>query len=231
MNLLVLCPSRSRPWGALDAYQSFLSTKERHDTSMVFVVDEDDDKLGSYKHLELPLYILPPQGGMVAALNTAALHYADDAQYIGFIGDDHRFRTPGWDAAFTRALDANGGGLAYGNDLFWPQGQIPTQIFMSSSIIRALGWMGLPSCKHLYIDNVWKVLGDSTDSLFYFPRYVIEHLHPAAGKAEWDAQYLRLNSEERYAADRAAFEAWMATQASEDCERVRSALTGPSVAG
>lgn len=224
-SLLMLCPSRTRPWAAHEAFLSFKDTRELRDAAFLAVVDNDDPNLKSYQHLEVPIEFEEPRGGMVAQLNAVAMRYAEVFDYIGFMGDDHRLRTPGWDVAFTNALEANGGGLAYGNDLFWPKGEIPTQIVMSTSIIRALGWMALPSCQHLYVDNVWRDLGDGADALFYFPRYIIEHLHPAAGKASWDEQYLRLNSDERYAADRKAYEVWVETQAAEDIARVRTSLT------
>ena len=226
----MLCPSRSRPRSALEAYQSFTDTATG-DSTFLAVVDLDDTHLPSYRVLDVPIEVDVPRGGMVATLNEAARRYLDGFDYIGFIGDDHRFRTPGWDTKFMEVLDANGGGMAYGNDLFWPRGEIPTQIVMSSKIIAALGWMALPTCQHLYVDNVWKVLGDGADALFYFPNYVIEHLHPAAGKASWDEQYLRLNSDERYAADRKAFETWVATQAPEDIARVRNSTSGQRLAG
>lgn len=229
MSLLILCPTRSRPWSVLEAYQSFQDTAELPGSQFLAVVDEDDPTLASYQHLDIPLEVQPRRGGMVAQLNASALLHVDDFDFLGFVGDDHRFRTNGWDKAFSYTLNAHGGGLAYGNDLFWPHGEIPTQIVMSSEIIRALGWMALPSCIHLYVDNVWKELGDGVDRLFYFPRYIIEHMHPAGGKAEWDDQYRQVNSDERYAADRAAFETWKANQASEDIERVRRAISRQSV--
>jgi hypothetical protein len=190
------------------------------------VVDEDDPYLDEYRQCPSSISTLPASGSMVTQLNVVAVQAAASGQWdhIGFIGDDHRFRTPGWDLKFETVLNRNQGGFAYGNDLFWKHGEIPTQIVMSASLIRALGWMGLPSCKHLYIDNVWRVLGEATDSLFYFEDVVIEHLHPAAGKAQWDDQYRRLNSEERYAADRQAFNTWLAGEAPKDITRVREAL-------
>lgn len=226
MSLVVLCPSRNRPWRALEAFQSYEQTAADPRTEMLFVVDEDDQHLASYQFHDLPLMVIPPQGGMVADLNYAAKAVLTDptVTYLGFVGDDHRFRSSGWDRSFLDTLTANGGGFAYGNDLFWPHGEIPTQIFVSAHIVTALGYFALPQCKHLYVDNVWRELGEGANALFYFPNMVIEHLHPAAGKAEWDEQYRLVNSEERYAADRQAFETWLATKAPEDIEIVRSAI-------
>ena len=225
-ELLVLCPTRGRPAAARAAHESFRATSTLETSSILFVVDEDDPFLPEYLAEGYPTLHQPSPGNMVAALNQAAAWAIDNLKpkYVGFIGDDHRFRTLGWDKAFTDVLVAKGGGMIYANDLFWPQGEIPTQIFMSSGIIGALGWMGLPSANHLYIDNVWRHIGEALQRLYYMPDVVIEHMHPSGGKAPWDEGHLRVNTETMYSHDRAAFEAWLATDADEDIKRARSAL-------
>jgi hypothetical protein len=62
---------------------------------------------------------------------------------------------------------------------------------------------------HLYLDNFWKELGAGLDGLVYRPDVVIEHIHPAAGKAPMDDGYREANSSEQDRADR---EAWLAYQ-------------------
>lgn len=220
--LTVLCPSRGRPDTAHDAYEAFLATRESDQSEMVFVLDEDDPKGTEY---QVPL-IRVPRGrpGMTDALNRAVEQVWDAAEVIGFVGDDHRFRTPGWDRVFLDHLRMVDGGLAYGNDRNWPNGEIPTQIFASSEIWKALGWMALPTARHLYLDNAWRVIGDTIERLYYFPDVVIEHMHPAYAKGQWDDQYLSYNNEATFSEDRAAFEEWLASGAERDIDRVRSAL-------
>jgi hypothetical protein len=87
--------------------------------------------------------------------------------------------------------------------------------------------MGLPECRHLYIDNVWGTVGREIGKLSYLPDVVIEHMHPAGGKAVWDEGHLRVNTDAMFSHDRAAFEAWVENRSAEDIERVRSALGVP----
>jgi hypothetical protein len=181
---------------------------------LVFVLDHDDETVPEYHRPRngRELIIRKPEhaGGMVNALNAAALAGIREWPHelaFGFVGDDHRFRSKGWDEKFLLTL-ADRPGFVYGNDLFWPKGEIPTQIFISARIIGRLGWMGLPTCDHLYIDNVWRELGEATGSIRYYPDVVIEHMHPAGGKAAWDEGHLRVNSEAMYNHDAAAFAAW-----------------------
>lgn len=165
---------------------------------------------------------------MVNALNAAALRTLVEwphERVLGFVGDDHRFRTAGWDVTFLEAL-ADRPGFVYGNDLFWPKGEIPTQIFISAGIVAELGWMALPTCNHLYVDNAWMELGQATGSIRYYQDIVIEHMHPAANKAPRDEGYDRVNSAEMYNHDGAAFATWRDSQRFEDdVRRVTAALT------
>ena len=225
-DLLILCPTRGRPAAAQEAYDSFILTAQLDSSEIMFLIDDDDPEIGGYEAHDYLHLTQPSPGNMVHALNAGALWAIENMEpkYIGFVGDDHRFRTPGWDIAFKGLLETRGGGMVYGNDTVRVDGDIPTQIVMSASIIQTLGWMGLPTCTHLYIDNVWRVIGDECKALFYMPDIVIEHLHPAAGKVEWDDGHKRVNTSQMYEHDAAAFSEWLSSQAESDIRKVREAL-------
>jgi hypothetical protein len=124
--------------------------------------------------------------------------------------------------AITDALTELGSGIAYGNDLL--QGErLPTAAFMTSDIIRTLGWMCPPTLEHLYIDNAWLELGRAMGRLRYLPDVVLEHLHPDAGKAQQDQTYAEANHPDRDRRDKAAFEAWRRDGLPRDLELLRAA--------
>lgn len=167
---------------------------------------------------------------MVNALNAAVKltfeHWPQET-VVGFVGDDHRFRTRDWDKVFHEAL-GDRPGFVYGNDLFWGNGEIPTQIFTSAVILKYLGWMGLPGCTHLFIDNAWMELGQATGCIRYYKNIIIEHMHPAGGKVEWDEGHLRVNSPAMYGHDGEVFEQWRSSDRFlEDVQRVRLAISSP----
>jgi hypothetical protein len=227
VSLLVLAPTRGRPQKAVELLDAFRETVVLPDTALLCVVDEDDPQLDTY------LVVLPPAnvevnetvGSMGAALQASAtLHAAMNVYtYLGFMGDDHRPRTTGWDKAFNETLDRHGGGYAYGNDLF--QGQnLPTQVVMNTSIVNQLGWMAPPGLRHLYFDNAWKFLGESVDRLFYLYDVIIEHVHPFAGKSEWDEGYARVNDPGLYQADRATYEQWQRDRSAADIETIKRVI-------
>ena len=230
MSIVVLCPTRERPGNMVETARSVLETRHFGSTRIVAVIDHDDpaaDKYVARSSMLYDFYFPIHDGGMVAALNAAAkdaLRLYPDMTILGFVGDDHRFRTEEWDRVITETL-AEKPGFAYAYDGFWHKGEIPTQIFISREIVIGLGYFALPDCRHLYVDNAWRALGDATGALHYRSELLIEHMHPTIGKAEWDEGYKRVNSAETYAHDRAAFEAWRASpRFTEDVRRVRRAL-------
>jgi hypothetical protein len=220
----VFVPTRGRPAKAVELELQVRKTI-RATTTVVFVVDADDPLRDAYTSLELTTLVVPAaRDGMVAALNRAWESYVVGEQTaVAFMGDDHRPRTDGWDAAYLAALNELGTGLVYGNDLVHGAA-LPTQVAMTSDIPRALGYMAPPVLSHLYVDNFWHELGSTLDRVRYLADVVVEHMHPLVGKAADDEGYRRVNAPDRHAADRAAFEGYMHDGFAGDVAKVRAVM-------
>jgi len=80
-----------------------------------------------------------------------------------------------------------------------------TAVAMTSDIVQTLSYMAPPQLVHLCLDLVWVEWGKGMERITYLPDVVIEHLHPAAQKAEMDAGYAEVNSEQQVSADSAAY--------------------------
>jgi hypothetical protein len=223
-DLVVIVPTRERPDAARELVHAFADTCAA-DTFLAFAVDEDDPARAEYEALvdgRSTGIVLTPSRTMVEALNQAAVPIAatTGAFAVGFMGDDHRPRTVGWDQAYLDALREMGTGIVYGDDR--AQGRsLPTQCAMTADIVQALGFMALPTLRHLYVDNFWRDLGRAAGCLRYLPGVVVEHVHPFAGKAEMDAGYERVNAPEVYSADRAAYAAYQSGPMHGDVAKVR----------
>ena len=218
MNVVVVVPSRGRPERAMETLRSIRDTQARVSTRSVLVVDRSDPELPRYREMIASLMVGEYRdrpslvvldddetGNLVKATNTVSLRIAaeDPRCIIGNLGDDHVIRSPGWDKQVLEALETPG--IAYGDDLL--QGaHLPTAPFISASIVLALGWYALPTCHHMYIDDAWKTLGQNLGILRFLPDVIIEHVHPAARKVEWDEGYDRANASMEQ--DRLAFEDW-----------------------
>ena len=207
MSIIVLCPTRGRGFKAVNATNnSFYDTKTLDTTRLVFIVDRDDaswDNDSEYDHDVVYYARKTLPRNIVAATNEAWEYYKDDADIFGFIGDDNRFRSTGWDEKFESAL--GNGGVGYGDDgVHGPN--LPTSWWVTSDILRRLGWFCNPALRHFFLDNTWLELGKSTNSLHYIPDVLIEHLHFSFGKSELDNTW---HTMEVGAGDDARFKNWL----------------------
>jgi len=259
-DLVVIIPTRGRPGAIPELIESFLETCGE-DTSIIFAVDDDDPLLDDYgtavreslyiggtdpdgwrtwerrdKTINAGVCVIDNPTNMVGALNRTAAYVLNPeilvnfgVKAIAFMGDDHRPRTAGWDTAYLEALGAKPG-FVYGNDLH--QGRrIPTQVAISVSVVRALGHMAPDVLTHLYVDDYWKNLGTSAGCLTYLPEIVVEHCHPAAGKAGWDPGYVRVNDPGMYARDEKAIQDYWEAYGSRDIRLVMDAISRESSDG
>lgn len=225
-------PSRGRPERARVALQAIRDTALMVETSVALVVDADDPMLPEYRSLrfqpfgaEVMVVVLQPEdtGNLVRATNTVAMRIADvDPQaIIGNLGDDHVCRTPGWDQIVLDALRTPG--IAYGDDLI--QGEaLPTAPFISAAIVEALGYYFVPDVEHMYCDNAVRDIAEQAGVRRYLPDVIIEHVHPAVGKADWDAGYIAVNDPRAIARDKARYESWRLHAMATDVGRVRAML-------
>lgn len=226
-DLVVVVPSRGRPWAVAELAETFVQTCSA-DTWLLAAVDADDPTLPQYQAAVLGarviVHTVAQPAGHVGAINAGAAEALrwKNPHAIAKLDDDHRPRTRHWDAMLLAALDSLGGtGIAYGNDLL--QGaKLPTAPAMSADIVRALGFMGPPTLTHLYVDDFWRDLGEAAGCLRYVPEVVIEHMHPFAGKAPMDEGYERVNDPARYAADQAAYRRYLGERLAADAATVRA---------
>lgn len=213
-DLAILIPSRSRPQSIISLLEALGDTNTRSD--VIVVIDDDDPYKESYLDIEVTTMIVYRDGkGMARPLNKAASFLAWEYRHFAFLGDDHRPRTFEWDRLFIEELDAIETGIVYGNDLFMKEA-LPTAVAMTGDIVRALDGMVPKGMIHLYLDNFWLTLGRDLESISYMPDVIIEHLHPAAGKAEWDDQYKEVNASDIYIQDLAFLEEYLASQSYAD---------------
>jgi hypothetical protein len=236
-ELTVVVPSRGRPDALRDLVGAFQMTTTAG-TRLVVAVDEDDPYLVGYHRVQEatracqigtgPVYLEPvpyfdlvvgPPSRIGPILNDVVPRYAVDSFAMGFMGDDHRPRTQGWDRAYVDALYELGTGVVWGDDLIMGP-QIPTQVAMTSNIVLATGHFVPEGMKHLWLDNAWKAIGEAT-SFRYLPHVIVEHMHPIAGKGEWDASYRANNTDEVFEHDRLRFLEWQAHELPEWIQKIR----------
>lgn len=224
MTIAILTPSRGRPDRFAELIHAIYQTADT-DIAVYLATDDDDQP---YPHIDGVTSLRGPRRRLAEWTNELAkAALADGHDTIGFLGDDHRPRTPGWDTRIQEAFERMGSGLAYGRDGLQDE-RLPTAPFWTADVIRALGWFYPPILKHLYADDYWKLLADDLGRRAYLPDVYIEHMHPsaldAAGQPKAQADSLNLENDQFYDRDRAAFQRFARDQHQAILRRVRAAL-------
>lgn len=186
-DLLMVVPSRGRPASIARLWQAMLGTCT---ITPALVVGLDDDDEHQYDRIPGVEYEVRSGLRQVTAwTNELAVPRAGDYRAIGVIGDDNVPRTGGWDTRIMAALEQVP--FAFGNDLY-PRdpGSMSCHIFMRSDVIRALGYAGVPSISHMYVDVGWFAWGTAC-GISYLDDVIIEHLHYSVGKSGHDETYAR----------------------------------------
>lgn len=225
----LLIPSMGRPVEALLALASaYRKPMPNGVLDAVVVLDRQEDWQpyldAGIKELDLMTVPNTESHGFVSPVNLAAAAFVRVnplPKYIGFMGDDHRIRTDG--AWWNLVLDRNEA-FVYGDDLL--QGiNLPTAVFIRGDVVAALGYFAPPVLQHLYADNAWLELGRASGSIHYEPRLVIEHMHPAAGKGDYDALKAELNDSPIRNRDERAFNEWRSSSAfTNDVEVIKKCI-------
>lgn len=210
VNMVVIVPTRGRPDNARRLFDQFKTTVlDPENVDLWFAVDDDDSELQGYLDLQADgaQVTVGPRLRMAGTLNMVAVALSSIYDVVGFLGDDHLPRTMHWDSEIA-AEASKPGAIVYGNDLIMGE-NLPTAVFMDARIIRKVGYMVPPGFIHLFLDNTWKTWGTRAGTLKYLPRIIIEHLHPLAGTAKNDEQYVEVNSSAVWQADEKRFDEYV----------------------
>lgn len=154
-------------------------------------LDEDDLKLPEYRvprsaetggHWNLNITI-GPRILLSEAWNVAAEKATGDIWMHA--GDDIIFRTPGWDKAVADAFPPDGIAFVYGRDGYQDE-NLGTHGFVTRRWVDAVGYFMPPYFSSDYNDLWLHEVAGMIDRRVYLPDVLIEHMHPIAGKGEWD---------------------------------------------
>lgn len=235
-KLMVLVPTRSRPHNLRSIIDAWWSTGAFEVAQLRFIVDADDAVLDQYRGIldqtpEAVMDLQPRWQQLVPKLNEASVRLAEEGDYdfFAFMGDDHLPRTRLWaHRLIERHLTTHVTGqnwFQYGRDGFQDR-NLPTWWSVDRRWIKTLGLMVPGKMEHLYCDNAVKSLAVSAGVEHYNPDIFIEHMHPVAGKASGDSQYMRVNSSAQYDRDQMAFAHWLEHEQDRDAKLLEDAARG-----
>lgn len=118
--------------------------------------------------------IIAEKRGTVTEAINKYMNQVENYDFIHITNDDVIYQTKGWDTSFVKRAKEYGPGIYYGNDML--QGKnLPTFPFISTSIIKTVGWLQLPTLNRYCGDVVWKFIGESCNCIYYLEYITIEH--------------------------------------------------------
>lgn len=195
-------PSRHRP----DNINRFFRHWHQTGATAKGVLWLDDDDAFHYHGISIPtswqLIIRPPMNGGTGAITNAFFTLFPNEPWYGLLGDDIIPRTEGWDQ---KLIEAANDGLAYCDDGIHGEAHAAHPV-IRGDLVRELGWLALPGCQRLYIDNALFEYAKKRAKAVYLPDVLMEHMHFSNGKAPIDDTYLKPPSR-----DREIFDEWMKT--------------------
>lgn len=180
MKILAICPS-IRPTQRAFMLDSFLSTRSDCTTIIIHYNKGNLTKIYNEIFFDNPNY-----------------------DFYHMMNDDTLYRTDNWDLNLAKK-----GKITYGNDCLQEE-NLCTFPMIDGRIVRALGWLQLPTLEKYCGDSVWKFIGQSLNILEYVPEVVIEH--------KWEGQNDELCKE-----DMAKFAQWL-PEAYKDLDKIRKVI-------
>ena len=205
IKLAITVPTRGRPHNLKRLAKAVKETCKL-DYELFARIDDDDTSV--YPELDNVTYIVGPRIFFTASLNELAkIASEQDFTHVAILGDDVLPETVGWDEIMVNSLPELG--VAYGSDglehLHPPD--LPTHVVVPMEMYRRLGWLGMPTSRHLFLDNAWRELGRLT-KFIYHPDVKLSHLHRWNKAAPDDKTYQEANNKKKREDDRIAFETW-----------------------
>jgi hypothetical protein len=204
-KLAITVPTRGRPHN-LERLAKAVKETCKLEYELFARIDEDDSSV--YPELDNVTYVVGPRIFFTASLNELAkIASEQDFTHVAILGDDVLPETIGWDETMVKSLPELG--VAYGSDglehLHPPD--LPTHVVVPMEMYRRLGWLGMPTSRHLFLDNAWRELGRLTEFI-YHPDVKLSHLHRWNKAAPDDKTYREANDKQKREDDRIAFETW-----------------------
>lgn len=206
--LAILCPSRGRPTNLARLRDAVNATTTN--ARIYTRIDDDDAHVDEYATITGVTMFRGPRIFYGASVNElAAVAVADGATHLAMFGDDVVPETVGWDRILIEAL---GGrlGIAYGDDGLRHKHapDLPTHYVTQAELFTRLGWLVLPTLRHLFADDVAREIGKGLGNLVYVDEAKLEHRHRWVGKAPDDLTYREANDKQKRELDKRAYLAW-----------------------
>lgn len=181
----LLVPSRYRPTQLLEMCESAIEKADNpDDIEVIAIIDKDDDSYDIYSHPNMRIYMV--KRTVLSQYWNIAYAHANGPIYM-HCSDDIRFRTKHWDTIVKKHFDKVNDKILflYGRDGLQDE-DLGTHGFIHQKWVETVGYFVPPYFSSDYNDTWLNEVAQGIGRRVYEPRIYTEHLHPAAGKGEYD---------------------------------------------
>ena len=189
----IIFPTRKRPQNVIRLVDSILSTADdANNLELCLYLDEDDtESVSAVANVAERISTQALCGNLkIGSQMYNELYRIIDGEIIMFAADDIVFKTKGWDTIVTKKFDEYPDKIlfVYGEDGY-QHGRIGTHGFIHANWADTVGYVLPPQLASAYTDEWVTELDIRVNRNCYIPELVVEHLHPANGKAPNDSTY------------------------------------------
>lgn len=227
-KLLVLCPSKSRPFKLLDMIKTFNATVDKNNTDLMVLLDDDDTELRIYLE-KLPKWVkvnvYNREGDITKTteiLNRAWEEQKDNYEFFSVTNDDFKYRTTFWDL---RLCNKNRISTGFEPNMFNKHGyktlSFPVTSVIDGEIIKAVGWIQYPLLIHSGGDNVWNWIGRRLKISYFDQEVVYEHENPFIGEWEEDNTFSGINNKDILGKDYKTYMNWLKYEINNDLNKIK----------
>ena len=117
----------------------------------------------------------------------------EDRDWFGLIGDDNIPETPMWDRRLIERL--NGWNIVSCNDGWQAPNRLGNCWVMAGPLVRLVGGVFPSGLQHLFVDDVWELLGRETGCWECLMDVTVRHAHVMKGEAPVDATHIGVYGE------------------------------------
>lgn len=233
MKGILLLPTLNR----IELLKTFIKSYKDSEaqTQVAILIDQDDLKSNDKGYKEVQEYITEHSLSLIELINThEAVTMGDkiryifpkiesivpDCQWVGLLNDDHYIVTKHWDKIVNELID--GKNFISTNDGYWNFGYACCGLTVwSKELLQTVDFPIYPKgLQHLFIDNLWKAIGESTGSWEETMRINVEHRHVFKGAMPADETHIKSNNQERYNAEEKVFRKFMEEDFKDVCMRI-----------
>ncbi len=220
-KLLVLCPSRGRPFMLMSFIKNFRETTNENHTELMILLDKDDSDLGVYLEkmppdIKYQVYDRSSDWTLTTEIINRAFEENKNYEFYSVTNDDMEYITKGWDEKLSVK-----GKLSCGKEInsfkkfgwikkhsLTHKGGFPYTSVIDGDLVRDVRWLQFPGGKCSTGDCAWYSL---TMKLKVFnPIAEIEYRHKSHywGDGEYDETASRTDAAKHMDTDHVVYRRW-----------------------